>query len=186
MNPHRTFLMRVYQLLLRECQSVSQTLLARLQLHGCAVGSRVRTSGRVLAEGRAGIRIGDHSRFAGGLVPTRLIAHPGATLRLGSHCWFNYGVRVEAYERIEIGKECRFGMAVDVCDRFGEFVARVTIEDGVWLAHGVQVRPGVRIGRGAVVSAGSVVTADVPPETLAVGNPARPLPLGLVTGSSSR
>ena len=177
----RPFHFRVYLLLVRWCEMV----LARLHLRGCAVGRGVRASGRVLVEGKANIRIGDHSRFFAGLVPTRLIAHLGATLRVGGNCVFNYGAYIEAYERIEIGSGCMFGMTVVISDRYGDCAGPVTIEDGVWLAHGVQVRPGVRIGRGAVVSAGSVVTADVPPETLAVGNPARALPLGLVAGQSS-
>ena len=174
----RPFHLRMYHFLVRRWE----TVLAWLQLGGCALGCGVRTSGRVLAEGRANIRIGDHSRFFGGLVPMRLIAHLGATLRVGGNCVFNYGAYIEAYERIEIGSGCMFGMAVVISDRYGDCTAPVTIEDGVWLAHGVQVRPGVRIGRGTVVSAGSVVTEDIPPETLARGNPARGLPLGLVAG----
>jgi acetyltransferase-like isoleucine patch superfamily enzyme len=140
----------------------------------------VETTGRVCAEGRHNIRIGARSKLLGGLVPTQLIAHSGAVLRLGRHCMLNYGTRIEAYERIDIGSDCMFGSGVVICDRDGERAGPVTIEDGVWLAHGARVRPGVRIGRGAVVSAGSVVTTDIPPDTLAVGDPARALPLQLV------
>ena len=34
---------------------------------------------------------------------------------------------------------------------------------------------GVTIGEGCVIGAGSVVTRDIPPHTVAVGNPARPI-----------
>jgi serine acetyltransferase len=47
------------------------------------------------------------------------------------------------------------------------------IGDGDWIAAGVTILPGVTIGAGAIVGAGSVVTRDVPPHTLAAGNPTR-------------
>lgn len=47
------------------------------------------------------------------------------------------------------------------------------INDGVWLGEKVIVLPGVEIGEKAVIGAGSVVTKDIPPYTIAVGNPAR-------------
>jgi maltose O-acetyltransferase len=157
-----------------------RTVSARVQLRGCSMGRVVQASGRVLAEGRANIRIGDHSKLFGGLVPTRLIARSLGTLSVGSRCTFNYGARIEAHRLVQIGDRCMFGSAVVICDAYGGRVAPIVIEDGVWLAHGVQVRPGVRIGHDAVVSAGSVVTEDVQPEMLAVGNPARTIPLRLV------
>jgi maltose O-acetyltransferase len=49
----------------------------------------------------------------------------------------------------------------------------IVIEDDVWIGAGVTVLSGVRIGRGSVVGAGSVVTRDVPPWSVAAGNPAR-------------
>jgi len=49
----------------------------------------------------------------------------------------------------------------------------ITIEDGAWIGAGAIILDGVRIGRNAVVGAGAVVTRDVPPHTLAAGNPAR-------------
>ncbi len=49
----------------------------------------------------------------------------------------------------------------------------ITIEDGAWIGAGAILLDGVRIGRNAVVGAGALVTRDVPPCTLAAGNPAR-------------
>ena len=49
----------------------------------------------------------------------------------------------------------------------------ITIEDEVWIGGGAILLPGVTIGRGSVIGAGAVVTKDVPPYSVAVGNPAR-------------
>ena len=49
----------------------------------------------------------------------------------------------------------------------------IVIEDDVWIGAGTTILPGRRIGRGSIVGAGSVVTRDVPPYSVAVGNPAR-------------
>jgi len=50
---------------------------------------------------------------------------------------------------------------------------RVVLEDEVFLATHVTVTPRRRVGRNSSVSAGSVVLRDVPPRSLAAGNPAR-------------
>jgi maltose O-acetyltransferase len=175
-NRSVAWIVRIYGRLLRRWQ----TFLAWTQLRGCTIGTGVWTTGRVLAEGRRNILIGPYSLFAGGLIPTRLIAHGDGQLRIGRGCVFNYGARLEAHERIEIGIGCMFGTNVSICDRDEHGTAPIVLEDQVWLAHAVEVRPGVRIGRRAVVSAGSVVTTDIPAETVAIGNPARALPLRLV------
>jgi len=43
----------------------------------------------------------------------------------------------------------------------------------VTLGGGVIVLPGVNVGANTVVGAGAVVTKDLPPNVVAVGNPAR-------------
>ena len=54
-----------------------------------------------------------------------------------------------------------------------EYAKPVVIGDSCWLASNVVVCGGVTIGEGSVIGAGSVVTKDIPPGSLAVGNPCR-------------
>jgi maltose O-acetyltransferase len=49
----------------------------------------------------------------------------------------------------------------------------IAIGANAWLGGGVIVLPGMRIGENTVVGAGTVVTRDLPPNVVAVGNPAR-------------
>jgi acetyltransferase-like isoleucine patch superfamily enzyme len=58
--------------------------------------------------------------------------------------------------------------------RFGN-VMGPTIRRGARVGGGVVLLPGIEIGEEAFVGAGAVVTKDVPPRTVVVGNPARPL-----------
>ena len=51
--------------------------------------------------------------------------------------------------------------------------APIRICDYAWLGFDVTVLKGVTIGEGAIVGARAVVTRDVPPWTIAAGNPAR-------------
>lgn len=54
-----------------------------------------------------------------------------------------------------------------------ERAGAITIEDNCWLGGSVTVCGGVTIGSGSVIGAGSVVTRDIPPNSLAAGNPCR-------------
>jgi len=49
----------------------------------------------------------------------------------------------------------------------------VKIDDNVWIGESVNIMPGVKIGFGSIIGAGAVVTKDIPPYSIAVGNPAR-------------
>lgn len=50
---------------------------------------------------------------------------------------------------------------------------RTVIGSDVWIGQGVMIKAGVSIGVGAVIGAASVVTKDIPPYSIAVGNPCR-------------
>ncbi len=54
-----------------------------------------------------------------------------------------------------------------------EYGAPIVIEDDCWIAGSVSIGPGVTIGRGSVIGMGAVVIHDIPPHSLAAGNPAR-------------
>ena len=65
--------------------------------------------------------------------------------------------------------------AMDVENRIAglEYTHPVTIGDNVWICTGAIILPGVTIGNDSVIGAGSVVTKDIPPKSLAVGNPCK-------------
>jgi acetyltransferase-like isoleucine patch superfamily enzyme len=57
----------------------------------------------------------------------------------------------------------------------GVSTAPIVIEDETWIGANVVVLAGVTIGKHCIIAAGSIVTKDVPPYSVAVGNPARVL-----------
>ena len=57
---------------------------------------------------------------------------------------------------------------------YDERLGCVEIMDNVYISMNVVIMPNVRIGANTIVSAGSVVTSDIPPNSIASGNPAKP------------
>ena len=57
----------------------------------------------------------------------------------------------------------------------GVSTSPIVIEDESWIGANVVVVAGVTIGKHSIVAAGSIVTKDIPPYSVAVGNPARVL-----------
>lgn len=51
--------------------------------------------------------------------------------------------------------------------------APIVIEDDCWIAANSVITAGVTIGKHSVVAAGAVVTKNIPPYSIAAGNPAR-------------
>lgn len=95
--------------------------------------------------------------------------------------FLNNNVQITCEKRIHIGEGCTIARDVVIRDNDAhriiddnyESVKEVIIGKNVWIGNRAIVLKGVTIGDGAIIAAGSVVTKDVPPKSVAAGNPAR-------------
>ena len=159
--------------------------------------SRCATVGRGLqliggvpyVSGRLTIHLGKNVTVYGKSTFAANHVYDSPVLRVGDHTYLGYELTISVGREVTLGRNCLIGDRVIIADqdghpldadarRRGESVPRghirpVVIEDDVWIGTRAVILKGVRIGRGAIVGAGSVVTSDVPPNTVACGNPAR-------------
>ncbi|MEU8260088.1 sugar O-acetyltransferase [Micromonospora sp. NPDC048999] len=110
----------------------------------------------------------------------------GWQTHIGPRSFVNFNAVFLDVARITIGADVQIGPNVQLLtathpiepaarrDKW-ESARPITIGDNVWLGGGVIVLAGVSIGDNTVVGAGAVVTRDLPPNVVAVGNPARPV-----------
>lgn len=55
----------------------------------------------------------------------------------------------------------------------GTSIGNVIIQDDVWIGAACYIKSGTKIGKGSIIGAGSIVLNDIPPNSIAVGSPAR-------------
>lgn len=101
-------------------------------------------------------------------------------VRIGDRCKIQNSVSV--YNGVSIGDDVFVGPNVAFTnDRVPRAfntdwrITETTVEAGASLGANSTIVCGITIGEYAMVAAGSVVTKDVPPYTLVMGNPARPV-----------
>lgn len=149
-------------------------------------GEGVRFGDRLIVTGFPAIRIGESTSIMSG---SYLYAHDGGNLIIGSNCSFNHNVVLGAASgEIVIGDDVLVGpnVVLRAADHVfasaevpircqGHRSGRIVIGANVWIAANVVVTSDVTIGNGCIVGAGSIVTHDLPPMTVCVGNPARPI-----------
>jgi len=112
----------------------------------------------------------------------------GDNVSIGSLAHVDYGVKIGEGTRIGglayipplsvIGRNVFIGPATVLTnDRYppSRRLEGVTVEDGVVIGAKAVVGSGLKIGVNSVVCMGAVVTRDVPPETVVMGVPARPV-----------
>lgn len=102
----------------------------------------------------------------------------GARAFINRGCLINHSGAVTIGDDVALGPGCALVTASHELGpgerRAGRGItAPIVVEDGAWLGARVTVMPGVTIGRGAVIGAGSLVLADVPPNTIYAGTPAK-------------
>jgi acetyltransferase-like isoleucine patch superfamily enzyme len=103
-------------------------------------------------------------------------------ITIGDYCMICPGVRIGSAKRVVVADNCMLAGRVYVtdCDWHGLYdrlamgpSEPVFIGPNAWIGFGALVCKGVTIGENSVVGAGAVVVDDVPPNTVAAGNPAR-------------
>lgn len=122
--------------------------------------------GRIAAFTRLGAKIS-----AGVVISHGVVIRSPANVTIGAGSRLDGHMRIEAWDRVRIGRCCMFNDDVllltaqhdiDSTD-FSAILRPIEIGDYAWLPQRIVVLPGVSIGEGAIVGTGSVVTRDVPP-----------------------
>lgn len=137
-----------------------------------------RYSGQIAIRGLLG-KAGDNC-----VVEQPLFCTYGYNTTVGDNFFLNVNCKLMDSGKITIGNNVFIAPnvcliteehAMDVEQRLAglEYTHPVNIGDNVWICAGAIVLPGVTIGANSVIGAGSVVTKDIPPDSLAVGNPCK-------------
>jgi acetyltransferase-like isoleucine patch superfamily enzyme len=162
------------------------------------MGKKVSIFQNVEFIGASAIEIGDNVKI---LQDTRLVIREinsyiylgnkvcldrGVDIRTaGSDCWIEIGdnsylgpyVCMAGPGNIKIGKNCLIASHSSVYANnhrdYGLSREGIEIEDNCWIGSGVRILDGLTIGRGSVIGAGAVVTKNIPPDSIAVGVPAK-------------
>ena len=168
-----------------------------------APGFRAARSPRLL--GASGLHLGPdfHARDFLWLEAVTAYTESGHTtrfhpeIRIGRSARLSDNVHIACIDRVTIGDHLLCGSGVLISDHaHGSYrgagaaasdpgtppaqrplfsAGPVSIGNNVWLGDRVAVLPGSTIGDGCIIGVNSVVTGVIPPQTIAVGTPAKPV-----------
>lgn len=120
-----------------------------------------------------------------GLFP-QYLRKKGVTVGEGTMFFGSVEVDVTRPYLVEIGSNCVLTDGVRILTHGFDWVilkriyhellgssGKVVIEDNVFIGMDSVILPGTRIGKNTIIGAGSIVTGDIPPDSVAVGNPCK-------------
>lgn len=125
----------------------SEVYVEHARKHGCAIGSETEFFGE-----------------------KKLDLGAGAMIEIGDNCVITDRVRMVAHTSDKTILAERFGP--DRSPSFGS-IGRITVGDNVFVGENSMILPGVTIGDNCIIGSGSVVADDIPPNSVAAGNPCR-------------
>ena len=108
----------------------------------------------------------------------------GYMISVGDNVFINFNCTILDAAAVSIGNDVLIGPNVQLYSATHptdsavrakglEYAKPISIENNVWVGGSVVICPGVTIGARSVIGAGSVVTKDIPPDTVAAGNPCK-------------
>ena len=118
------------------------------------------------------------------LIEQPFLCDYGYNIHIGDNFYANHNLvildeaPVKFGDNVFIAPNCGFytaGHPIDAAERNRglEYARPITVGNDVWIGADVCVLPGVTIGDDCVIGAGSVVVKDIPPHSVAVGNPCK-------------
>jgi acetyltransferase-like isoleucine patch superfamily enzyme len=167
------------------------TLLYRhplLQSRCASFGKNVSIDGLPFISGHAEIHIGDDVYLGGKIAihSGRILENP--VLKIGNRAQVGWNTTITVNQEIIveddtiISYDCRISdsdghprqadLRARHCPPEPKDIRPVRICRYAWIGNGAHIMKGVTIGEGAVIGANSVVINDIPPYSLALGNPA--------------
>ena len=101
-------------------------------------------------------------------------------VRICDHCAINSFAKLFGHGGIEIGKYTQLGPDCLITttkhnyyEQLKTSYEKIQIGAWVWIGAKCIILPGITVGDHSVIGAGSIVTKNLPPWSVAVGNPAR-------------
>jgi putative colanic acid biosynthesis acetyltransferase WcaF len=137
-------------------RGLSRMRVALLRMFGAKIGKNVLICGGVRVHVPWNLELGDYAAIG-----DKVEIYNLAPIRIGAHTTVSQHTYLCASSHDYTRSD------------FPLYSLPITVGAQAWIAAGAFVAPGVTIGEGSVVGARSVVLRDIPPWTVAAGNPCK-------------